>query len=270
MSAWAQERFGTAATALSAAVPLAIVKAHEFGIAAQASSGTRRKDPYGHTLKVRQHECLAEACRDIPGVQLRRPAAAGSPFELVTVEETAVVLYPWRYATDGSRRRTDARMNTSAFRLSLLAGAPQRDGQLTIEQGMMDSEALEALIAEEEALLSQLAQFGVVVTIGYACNADAGLFDLGWGDAELLDESGRVQWHYWEPLSPPKSGGGSVPVDPGSGQPAAPAPASPFGPRFDAAPLDDDFELRPRSPLEGTPTHEREAPAPDTGTEDEQ
>jgi hypothetical protein len=51
-------------------------------------------------MKNRQHECLVEAAREIPGVELSRPR--GASFELVTIPETKAVLFPWRYASDNS------------------------------------------------------------------------------------------------------------------------------------------------------------------------
>ena len=72
---------------------------------------------------------------------------------------------------------------------------------------------------------SQLANFGRVVTIGYASNPAGGIFELVWGDVELVDEeTGQVMWRYWEQLPPP---GDRVAAWP-SRQPAGPRTRWPY------------------------------------------
>lgn len=92
VSAWAAERLGASAERLQEIVVRAIPRAHDDSVAAQAASGTSKQDPYGHTMKNRQHECLVEDALELSGVKVIRPA--GASFELVTVVETQAVLYP--------------------------------------------------------------------------------------------------------------------------------------------------------------------------------
>ncbi len=166
-SEWARDRLGSAAEELRTAVMKALPEAHRDAAAAQAASNTPRRDPYGHTLKNRQYECLVAAAENIKGVEPFRPK--GMPFELLRVRETKAVLFPWRYATDGSVSRDKARMQTSRFRRELLlpaaVGAP---GQLTIEQAAMEEQELQAQFAEQDALEEQLRGLAPVVTIAYA------------------------------------------------------------------------------------------------------
>lgn len=267
-SEWARERFGEAAGELREAISVAIPRAHRFAVAAQAAGGTTKKDPYGHTLKNRQHECLVEAARDIPGVEAFRPH--GASFELLRVPATKAVLFPWRYASDGSVPREKARMRTSGFRRDLLSGVTGMPGQLTIEHASMAHDELEAELAEADDLLEQLRALARVVTIGYASNPNA-ILDLGWGDADLVDDSHLMQWRHWESL-PVLTGAGHAQQGPDvSGLRAAPGDAAPLhGPRFNDMPLDDDFGLRPRNRLSGEPQQETEPAALDTGTEDKQ
>ena len=68
-SEWAVKRFGTAADDLVEAVPRAIRLAHEYAAAAQGASGTKHLDPYGHTLKNRQHECLVDEALTMGGLR---------------------------------------------------------------------------------------------------------------------------------------------------------------------------------------------------------
>lgn len=265
---WAQERFGGAADSLGAAVIMAIRRAHELALAAHAASSLKTNDVYGSTLHVTQHEQLVEFARDILGVSVRKPADVTSRFAFVVLDAPPVVLYPWRYATDRNKPREDAkfRQPVSDLRRTLHTIAARKvDPQLTLEQGALDPDQLEAEFAEEQAVLEQLASLGRVVTVGYASNPSSGLFDLGWGDMELTDEAtGAVSWYHWEPLVQGQEiGGVGTPATPGK----PPGDPGQFG-RFDDAPLNDDFGLTPRSPLAEPPTSEPKASPSVTGSDE--
>ena len=269
-STWAIDRFGAAAADLAQAVPLAIHRAHDRAMAAHHSSGLTTNDAYGSTLAVTQHLQLVELTRSIPGVVARKPVDVHSRYELLVLDETRVVLYPWRYATDHTRTRQDAKLRppVSDLRKNLLTlTARAIEGQLNFDQAGLTFDQLEAELAEEQAVVEQLAKFGQVVTIGYASNPAAGIFDLGWGDAELDDEdTGTVIWHHWEPLSvswASGTGGSTRAPQPSLSQVDIPERAK----RFDDAPLNEDFHLRPRSPLTEPPTSEPERQRPETGSD---
>lgn len=279
VSAWARERFGEAAGPLQKAVGRAIPRAHGDAVAAQAASGTRKLDPYGHTMKNRQHECLVAAAREISGVEVFRPK--GVAFELVRVPAARAVLFPWRYAKDESRSLEETRMRTSGFRRDLLAGSTEASGQLTLEHASMDDAELEAQLVEDEELFDQLRSFARVVTIAYASNPK-GILHLVWGDAELLDADGTMTWRYSEPL-PVLAADGTAARPAGGGQPdkrGADDLRSPLrtgtdrpdarAPRFDDSPLNNDFNLRPRNQPGSEPPTEPAPDQQDTGTEDEQ
>jgi hypothetical protein len=252
-SRWARERFGDAAEGLVAAVPGAILLAHEYAVSAQLSGHTQKKDPYGHTLKNTQHECLVDACRGLPGASVIHPK--GASFDLVAFRDASVVLYPWRYA-DAANSRQKARMRTSGFRQELLASdAPSR--QLTIDQhAHLTQEELEQQFEQETEMLEQMRSLARVVTVGYASN-DSAFLELGWGDAELVDDRGTVAWRNWEDLpllGHAGGGGGALDLAVGGTPPVRPpgtsGPAAQRPPRFDDVPPldDDDFGLRPRDP----------------------
>lgn len=258
-------------------VPAAIAEAHAYAVAAQASSGTKKKDPYGHTLKDTQHECLIAAAADLPGIEVFHPV--GASFELLRFRATGVVLYPWRYATSSAQPREKARMRFSAFRQDLLTGDVAGYRQLTLdEHADLPAEELDAQLAEEAAVLEGLRSIARVVTIGYASNSQA-LLAQGWGDADLVDIRGTVVWDYWEdlPLLGRADGGAA---GTGTGGPAARPPLRPVAggsalppaarsPRFDDAPIEDDeFGITARGPLDGEPAQEPRPPRPDTGTDD--
>jgi hypothetical protein len=266
-SAWAVRCFGDVAGEFARAVARAIHQAHGLALAAHVSSELATNDAYGVTLHVGQYVQLAAECRDLPGVFLRKPKGVLGRFELVVRDDPPVALYPWRYATDMATSREGARLRTpvSDLRSSLLSlSGGASSGQLTLEQGALDPKELEEQLAEDQALLDQLAKRGRVVTVGYASNPSLGIFDLGWGEVELLDgETGEVAWHYWEVLPPPggDASGGTAPrrpVTPVDGD------GSTRAARFDDAPLKEDLGLRPRPQGGEAPISEPERPQADT------
>lgn len=258
--------FGANAADLLQAVSRAIHHAHGQALDAHVSGGLQSNDTYGATLHVAQYEQLVEAVRNIPGVSIRRAADVNCRFELVVLDDQRVVLYPWRYANDRTTAREKAKMRqpVSDLRKTLLALTPNTiNGQLTLDDAELDIEEVDARFAEEALVLAQLAEFGQVVIIGFASNP-TGLFDLGWGQAELIDPAkGTVKWTYWEQLPPPPAAGGADSATPRT--PLAPLNGG-RGDRFDNAPLDDDLGLTARSPLAEPPVSEPEAPQSPTGT----
>ena len=267
-SAWAQDRFGDGAGDFAQAAARAIRKAHDRALAAHIRGGLTSNDTYGVTLHVAQYEELAVECGDLPGVSMRKPTGVHSRFDLVVHDEPPVVLYPWRYATDKAVSRDRAKLwPVSDLRKSLLSlNANTLPDQLTLDQAELDPKELEVQLAEEQALLDQLASLGQVVTIGYASNPAGGIFELGWGDVELLDErTGRVFWRHWEELpQPADQAAGATPR-----QPVAPidGDSRTRAERFDDAPLQDDLGLKPRPPITEPPISEPERPQEETGSD---
>jgi hypothetical protein len=288
-SQWAEKRFGPAAAALQTAVVAGIAGAHADALAAQVAGGTPRQDPYGHTLKNRQYESLTEQVRaaELSGIDLIHPPRAF--FDLVRLTDTNTVLFPWRFAKDRRLRREDARMSASRVRRDLLASTTEAQDQLSLEDAAVTDTELEAQLAERRALDAALRDFACVVTIGYASNL-TGVFELGWGEAELVAEDGTVEWRHWEDLTgllSTRAAGDSIPDNAGTGNGhaverqvggtrpgdlhvAATAPDEPGHrplSRFDDAPLETGFGLQPRSPLAGEP--QSEAPSQAEATDEE-
>lgn len=267
-SAWAQARFGDVAGDLARAVSRAIYQAHNMALAAHVSGGLQSNDAYGVTLHVAQYEQLAAECAGIPGVSIRKPKDVRSRFDLVVCEYPPVVLYPWRYATDRAVPRERARFPrpVSDLRKTLLSlNENTISGQLTLDHAARAPEELEAELAEEQAMLEQLKMLGQVVTVSLASNP-SGIFDLGWGEVELLDEqTGRVRWRHWEQLPPPGEGaaGGEPqrPVWPTAGD-------GNRGVRFDDAGPEDDLGLKLRPPTSEPPISEPERPQEETGSDE--
>ena len=268
-TAWTQERFGDEAGDLAWAAARAIHNAHDRALAAHLRGGLTSNDTYGVTLHVAQYAELAVECGALPGVSMRKPTGIRGRFDLVVHDDPPVVVYPWRYATDRAVSRDRAKLRpVSDLRKSLLSlNANTLPDQLTLEQAELDPEELEAQLAEEQVLLDQLASLGQVVTIGYASNPGGGIFELGWGDVELLDEkTGRVFWRHWEELPAPGDQAGETtprrpvaPVDAGGRTRAG---------RFDDAPLQDDLGLKSRPPIAEPPISEPERPQEETGSDE--
>lgn len=272
---WARRRFGAAAADLGQAVAAGLQEAHRLALLAHLGSELTTNDAYGAALKVTQHEQLIAATADVPGVVARKPTGVVSRFQYVVVEDMAVVLMPWRFANTRATRRVDARMPTpvSDLRKSLLSlgtgGQPAT--QLVLEQSALDDGQLEAQLAEEQEVSAQLASFGRVVTVAFGSNPTDGLFDLGWGDAELISEdTGHVFWHFWEslPAADLRAAGLGVPT-PAPLRSVDPVDGSRVG-RFDAAPLNEDLGLAARPRPVSAPLSEAQPEVEQAGDENGQ
>lgn len=251
---WARDRFGAAASELVEAVTAGVHHAHALALDAHLAGTLRSNDTYGYTLRVTVPEQLVQFTSQIPGVVARKPTGVRSRFPYVLVEETQVVLLPWRYATDVSVRRIDAKLPApiSDLRKTMLGLTAQAGHvQPTLDEVDLEAEELNAQIAEERDLLAQLRRQGAVVTVAFASNPSNGVIGLGWGDAELTDvNSGEVTWHHWEELAVGRDAHRSARPTLVSRRPDSGSA------RFDDAPLNDDLGLSVRSPLAGEPTSE--------------
>jgi hypothetical protein len=263
-SVWSRQRFGEAARPLRRAIPAALAEAHRRALTAHVGSElTKTTRAYGMPLADIQHEVMVQYAGAVEGARMVHPRH--SQYELVVVN--SVVLYPWKYATDGTRVQ-DARLArpVSDVRRNLLGfGDPTPSGALTFEQADLDEDELQAQWEAERAVLEELADSARVVTIPYASNPKAGILWAGWGDAELVDpQRGQLHWHHLEPLPPADpsyhADGRTTPRTP---VPPVPDPAA--GRRFDDAPLVEP-QIGPQPPLT-QPANEPGPPRPETGSD---
>jgi hypothetical protein len=272
-SDWAAKNFGDDVETVLQAVPAALARAHELAVAAQQASGTTKRDPYGHTLKNTQHERLVAALGGLPGAECLK--IKGASFQLVRFHRTRVVLYPWRYGNSPSDQRAEARMRLSGFRADLLGSGEEQSGQLDLEQAHLSERELAERLAEDAAVEQALRDLTQVVLIAYA-SSPRGLFSLGWGQAELLNDQGELRWRHWEPLAVPQAsrqqtfGDGSSDGDAGPAvRPDLRVVGSAGPDTFASSPLDDDLGISARPHLEDAPTPEPTTEAPATGTGDD-
>ncbi|SOD72911.1 hypothetical protein SAMN05892883_2227 [Jatrophihabitans sp. GAS493] len=204
MSQWAERRFGAIADDLKAAVTAALVDAHADAVAAQAASGTRKRDPYGHTLKNRQHEQLVARVKagEFPGTTIVRPI--GASFDLVVIPETKTVLFPIRvparYMTDSLSGLDRTKIDLSELRRNLLSAPKPGDRQLTLGDAELTDDELTAREAEQDQLVEALRGYAHVVCIVFASDVNA-IYKARWGDAELPEGEDHLVWQDWEPLS---------------------------------------------------------------------
>lgn len=266
---WTRARFGPLAEEMDSIAGRALADAHTFALAADAASGLRSADAYGSTMYVQQHEQLILAARDVDGVVPRKPTEIKGRFAYLVLEETNVVVVPWRFSSDQRHGRADARFRTpmSELRRSLLnlsvSGPPR---ERTFDDLLLEDDMGSRWVEEEAQLNEQLAQLGRVVFLTFGSNAARGIFEQGWAEVELLDdEKGSVEWRNWSPVEPISDS-----LIRQAGTVAAPA-ATPAE-RFDSATANsgDEFGLALRHPLSGTPTSEvKEACSDASGTEEQ-
>jgi hypothetical protein len=245
-SEWAVQRFGDRyAQSLWALVPTAMAAAVSRQIDTHQASGLRSLHAYGGAWPA-QYEELVNHVGGLDGVEVVRPA--GSAVHLVVVN--GHLLVPFRYADELTTPMTDPRVTqrlNKTCRALLGQFGPDPDvNQLTLTDELFP--AGDDVMAEPK-LLGDLEPDGMVLVF-FAANVDAGLLEVGWGEAALPSD-GSLQWKHTEllplPKTPPAAGGQPVPVD---------GPRRPTGPdrsagvrRFDEAPLPDPI-LNPRTPAE--------------------
>ncbi|GGO16033.1 hypothetical protein GCM10010116_32280 [Microbispora rosea subsp. aerata] len=237
LSSWALETFGPRAGQIRQGVVDALTLALENAQDAQKTAQTEHLHPFGFTLMSRKFEALARTFADMPDVATVKPP--GSQHELVVLGGN--LLFPFRYAKDRSvdvrnARIGDGRPSGLVQALFTRFGPQPWAEQLTLGVDVAPPEPTPAARA-----LTRLPEGTRLVLIAYACNAQAGLLDVWWGEAELLDHTGSLRWHHCEPI--PLAG-----QSPAAGLPGVAAPvgeASPFARGAMPAPA-----LNPRPPYE--------------------
>ncbi|WUH98733.1 hypothetical protein OHR68_35315 [Spirillospora sp. NBC_00431] len=243
LSSWATNRFGERAGLVRRTVAESVLRAIRNAQDAQEDSQTDRAYPFGWALHPRKFEALHEGFKDQPGFNSVRPH--GSIHQMTVVSGN--LLFPFCFAKDRSINVMKAKITedkvSGLLKVLFALFGPER----TIEQLTLDSEDEEEskrLIAVADSL-SRLPEDTELVLVPYACNFKAGLLELWWGDAELLDDRGHLEWHHCEEIP--------VPDTPPPGrrrlQSVGEPPSPNAGPRFDQGPVPLP-PLTPRSPVE--------------------
>ncbi|MCF6469212.1 hypothetical protein FAF44_12525 [Nonomuraea sp. MG754425] len=220
MSQWAHDTFGQRVPLIRQGVAEALAVALENARDAQKMAQTGHLHPFGFTLMSRKFEALAEAFEDMGDVRVVKPG--GSQHELVVLD--GKLLFPFRYAKDRSvgvlsARISDGRASALVQALFNRFGPEPRMRQLALDDVAPQAAPITSPITEA---LGDLPEDTRLVLIAYAANAHAGLLDAWWGEAELLDRTGNLNWHHVEEIpltretaAPAGSGGGAAAFDQG-------------------------------------------------------
>ncbi|MEU4535205.1 hypothetical protein AB0G15_10095 [Streptosporangium sp. NPDC023825] len=225
MSSWASERFGDRAEAVRGRLAASLLEAMGNAQDAQSSGHSDKRYTYGFTMMARRYEAIAEGLRDEPGFQLVRPH--GSPHHLVVLGGN--LLLPFRYAEDdrtpiSEARVSDGRISSLVRELFDRFGPATSYRQEELDLALGEEPGRPGRPAQEELDLSagtdgpatvRPALTGLpgdtrLVPVAYAGNAQAGLLRLYWGEAELIDEFGRIRWLHHEPIPLPAASPGAV------------------------------------------------------------
>ncbi|MFC4533910.1 hypothetical protein [Sphaerisporangium dianthi] len=203
MSAWAVERFGERAEAVRGRLAASLLEAAGNAQDAQKSSRSDKRYAYGSTLMARRYEALVDGFRNEPGFQVVRPH--GSPHHLVVLDGN--LLLPFRYADDDTTpiseaRVGDGRVSALVRELFTRFGPKTRYHQEVLDLDGDDEGEAAGLreLAEARPLLARLPADTRLIPVAYAANAQASLLKLYWGEAELIDDMGRVHWVHCEQI----------------------------------------------------------------------
>lgn len=198
---WAHERFGEHTDEVRQALAEALVEAMNDAQDAQRFSRSDKQYAYGSTLMTRRYETIAARLGGRSDVRVIRPHA--SPHELTIVDGN--LLFPFRYSKDGrtpisEARISDGRVSGLIRELFRRFGPEPAYEQEALDLFTDDEGAEGAEIPPLRPALARLPDETRLVLVAYAGNAHAGLFNAYWGEAELIDEFGRIRWTRHEPI----------------------------------------------------------------------
>lgn len=191
---WRSARFGAMSDRVASSVAAAVQLAHLDASGAHDAGHMRAHDAYGNTMKVRVPEILIEMLGELDGIFIDRSHDAGR-FALPVVEPTSVAIMPVRIGRDRAVGHEGLRLRTpvSEVRRSLLTRGSEFAAQLVLDPDAEDGFSWHDPRGR---------RFDRVVVVAYGSSPKDGVWDLGWGDLELVNASrGEVVWHHWEPLT---------------------------------------------------------------------
>ncbi|MEV7964835.1 hypothetical protein AB0O34_02495 [Sphaerisporangium sp. NPDC088356] len=203
ISSWAAERFGERAASVRGQLAASLLEAAGNAQDAQKSSRSDKRYAYGSTLMARRYEALVDGFKNDPGFQVVRPY--GSPHHLVVLNGN--LLLPFRYAEDDTTpiseaRVSDGRVSALVRELFTRFGPKTTYHQEVLDLALAgdDEEAQLAELSAARPLLARLPGDTRLIPVAYAANAQASLLKLYWGEAELIDDMGRIQWLHCEQI----------------------------------------------------------------------
>ncbi|MGC5330602.1 hypothetical protein [Micromonospora sp. DT62] len=201
-SQWSIEKFGFAqAVTLRKRVPAALKRAVERAMDAREASEMTSDHAFGSVRWLVQYEELHLHLRELPDVTDLRPA--GAQFRITVC--AGHLLLPWHYSTRSdleiARVRPGRTLNRFAHDLLAMYGPTPRYQQDTLPlMPLSDQESRDR--SELRDAVERLPVEPKVLLIGYACNSDAGLLRVSWGEAALR-QNGELEWQHVEDLPLP-------------------------------------------------------------------
>jgi hypothetical protein len=158
----------------------------------QQASKTGTRYPFGVTLMARKYEALVTALEDM-GEVMSVPMK-GSPFRLVLIE--GCLLYPFKYANDATVAISEARISDRLVSDRVRGIFGKFSPSSYVQDGLFDGEEeAESETVALNAAMQALPPDTKLVLVAFACNEKAGLINAWWGEAELADDYGRLNWH---------------------------------------------------------------------------
>ena len=199
---WADAAFGDDVHRLRQRIPLALATAHTRARAGHDATSSTTRRIYGNGLWEFQYEELVRELLTIDGAKV----AKFGGYQLVVVADHA--FFPLRYTDRAGvpigRARLQRPVSPQRERL-FGAHAPEVEPN----EPFLD-EAWEQLDPQEEyESFPQLGEGAQLVVVAYACNLEAGVLHVEWGEAEHIGD-GELRWgeHTALPLVSASAAGG--------------------------------------------------------------
>ncbi|MEU5260721.1 hypothetical protein [Amycolatopsis sp. NPDC021455] len=183
---WADGAFGDDVHKLRLRIPVALAAAHTRARAGHDATASTSRRVYGNGLWEFQYEELA---RELLGIDGSRIAKFGG-YQLVVLADH--VFFPLRYSDRAGVPVERARLErpVSAQRERLFgAHAPE----IERVEPLLDEAWEELVPADQHEVFPQLGQDTQLVVVAYACNLEAGVLQVEWGQAEHVGD-GELRW----------------------------------------------------------------------------
>ncbi|MGW0602700.1 hypothetical protein [Streptomyces sp. NPDC002640] len=190
MPAWASARFGEDVAGLRLAIQMGLLDTESAMLESHVAGRSKHKFAAGAARMTNQYDRIAEHVLDlgIPGTELIKP---GTFYELVLVHNT--LLCPYRVeSVDGFEPgdKWPKKLSRVMRELFAVTDAPT---PRWVADPLLQVEGEELVLRRSLADLAERDPRPGLVLIPYEMNM-SGLQRAWWGQANLLDEAGNLQW----------------------------------------------------------------------------
>lgn len=197
-SDWADEAFGERVGVLRERIPAALAEAHRRSRAAHDAGRAKDNRVYGTALWDFALDEVVASIQDVEGARVARFGA----YELAVV--SGKVLFPLHYSEKVEPvDRARLKKPVSGLRERLFgAHAPE----VADPHPFLDDEWAELETSASYEPFPQLGRDAELIVIAYACNVEAGLLHVEWGQAEHIGD-GELRWGAHSVLPLPSASG---------------------------------------------------------------